>query len=264
MTMFLRPALRKGVTLLELLIVIMIIGLLTTAALKAYDTSLQAGRFAATRRTLEELASAIVGNPELVTHGTRIDFGYIGDLGRVPEKLQELVSPPAGIDTGLWRGPYIINRVAENPTGYLRDGWGDTLIYLPTALTISSMRGVSYLSPDSWIVRKLARNQSDLLHNTVRGLVLDAKGNPPEDQDTANLKIALNYAKFGHYHSDTAWPVTNGNFEFVTKVPIGNQRVYVRYIYPGPSPDTILVEKTATVTPGGKNWLEVHLPVPFH
>lgn len=264
MTTFLRPALRRGVTLLELLIVIMIVGLLTTAALKAYDTSLQAGRFSATRRTLEELASAIVGNPELVTHGTRIDFGYIGDLGKVPEHLQDLVSTPPGIDTGLWRGPYIINRVAENPTGYQRDGWGDTLIYDPAALTISSMRGISYLQPDSWITRRLARNQNDLLRNTVRGLVLDAKGYTPEDVDTANLRIALAYAKDGHYRTDTAYLVTNGNFEFLQMVPVGNQKLYVRYIYPGPPPETTLVEKIASVTPGGKTNVEVHLPVPFH
>ena len=168
MTMFLRPALRRGVTLLELLIVIMIVGLLTTAALKAYDTSLQAGRFSATRRTLEELASAIVGNPELVTHGTRIDFGYVGDLGRVPEKLQDLVSMPAGIDTGLWHGPYIINRVAENPNGYLTDAWGDSIRYNKETLTITSTRGMSYLQSDSWITRRLARNQNDVYRNTVQ------------------------------------------------------------------------------------------------
>ena len=138
-----RPALRNGVTLLELLIVIMIMGLLAAAALKAYDTSLQSGRFQATRRTLDELTAAIVGNPDLVTHGVRIDYGYIGDLGMVPRTLSDLVTTPAGIDTGLWRGPYVVNRIAENPKGFATDGWGDSLWYNPDTLTISSQRGMT-------------------------------------------------------------------------------------------------------------------------
>jgi prepilin-type N-terminal cleavage/methylation domain-containing protein len=258
-----RPALRNGVTLLELLIVIMIMGLLAAAALKAYDTSLQSGRFQATRRTLSEITAAIVGNPDLVTHGTRADFGYVGDLGRVPEKLQDLVNMPAGIDTGLWRGPYLVNRIAENPKGFETDGWGDSLLYDNEKLTISSQRGVSYLQPDSWITRTLARNQNDLYRNTVQGLVLDAKGNPPAPVDTPFLRVSLAYAANFHWLSDTAFPITNGNFEFTQRVPIGNHTLSVRYIDMAMG-ETTLVEKTATVTPGGKNWVEVHLPVPFH
>jgi prepilin-type N-terminal cleavage/methylation domain-containing protein len=265
MTMSLRPALRRGVTLLELLIVIMIVGLLTTAALKAYDTSLQAGRFAATRRTLEELASALVGNPELVTHGARVDFGYVGDLGMLPDtKLSDLVSPPAGIDTGLWRGPYIINRVAENPTGYQRDAWGDSLIYEPSLLSISSMRGVSYLMRDSWITRKLARNQNDLLNNKVQGWVKDAKGNPP-DSASPFLSVSIAYPRMGRFYSETVATATieNGYFEFLPTVPIGKHPVTVRWIDTFTPVDTTWVQKTATVTPGGKTFLDVHLPIPF-
>ncbi len=263
-----RPALRDGVTLLELLIVIMIIGLLTAAALKAYDTSLQAGRFQATARTLNELSAAVVGNPDLVTHGMRVDYGYIGDVGMVPVHLEDLVTVPTGVDPALWRGPYVTNRVAENTKGYMVDGWGDSLIYRADSLTISSMRGMSYLQPDSWITRRLARNQNDLLRNTVAGLVVDAKGTPPSDQDTASLRIALVYSRDGHQRSDTAFPITNGNFRFVQMIPIGNQRLTVRWIDTladtlGTFVETTLVQKTVSVTPGGNNQTEVHLPVPF-
>jgi len=173
------------------------------------------------------------------------------------------VTTPAGIDTGLWRGPYVVNRIAENPKGFATDGWGDSLWYNPDTLTISSQRGMSYLERDSWITRRLARNQNDLLRNTVQGWVIDAKGNTPLHVDTANLKVVLNYPKDGHHMSDTVWPVTNGSFEFLGRVPIGNHRLYVRYVYPGATPETTLVEKYVSVTPGGKNWTEVHLPVPF-
>jgi hypothetical protein len=169
---------------------------------------------------------------------------------------------PAGIDTGLWRGPYIVNRIAENPKGFATDGWGDSLLYNNETLTISSQRGMSYLQPDSWITRRLARNQNDLYNNTVQGLVLDAKGNPPAPSDTPFLRVSLAYPASFHWRSDTAFPITNGNFEFLPRVPIGNHTLSVRYVDIAMG-ETTLVEKTATVTPGGKNWVEVHLPVPF-
>jgi len=259
-------AMRAGVTLLELLIVIMIVGLLTAAALKAYDTSLQAGRFRATSRTLNELSAALVGNPDLVTSGVRIDYGYVGDLGMVPDKLQYLMTPPAGIDTGLWHGPYIINRVAENPTGFMRDGWGDSLEYSDANLTISSRRGMSYLQPDSWITRKLARSQNALLNNTVGGWVIDAKGNPPDSAVLPGLSISIAYPLNGHFHSETmaTAAIPNGSFTFLPTVPIGNHDIHVRWIQVDTTfAETTHVDKNVSVTPGGKSRVEVHLPVPF-
>jgi prepilin-type N-terminal cleavage/methylation domain-containing protein len=258
-----RPALRDGVTLLELLIVIMIIGLLTAAALKAYDTSLQAGRFQATSRTMTELQAAIVGNPNLVTHGMRVDYGYVGDVGMVPVHLEDLLTVATGVDPALWRGPYVTNRVAENAKGYMVDGWGDSLNYRAESLTISSMRGMSYLQPDSWITLRLARSQNDLLRNTVYGLVLDAKGNPPRDEDTVNLRVALTYARGGYQRTDTATSIMNGNFQFPQMIPIGNQRLTVRWIDTLATAETTVVQKTVSVTPGGRNYIEAHLPVPF-
>jgi len=131
-----QSALRPGVTLIELLVVIMIIGLLTTAALKAYDTSMQAGRYRATMRQLDEMQAAIVGNPDIISGGVRTDFGYVNDVGQLTLRLQDLVQQPTGLDTGLWQGPYVINRIGENPLGYIVDAWGDSLVYNRDSLTL--------------------------------------------------------------------------------------------------------------------------------
>jgi prepilin-type N-terminal cleavage/methylation domain-containing protein len=263
-----QSALRDGVTLLELLIVIMIIGLLTAAALKAYDTQLQAGRFEATARTLNELTAAIVGNPDLVTHGVRIDYGYVGDLGQLPGHLEDLVTRPAGLpDPTLWRGPYITNRLAENPQGYMIDAWGDSLDYAATdsIVTIASHRGMSILEPDSFITRRVGIPH-DLLHNAVGGLVLDAKGNTPDTAFNRWLSISIVYPLLGHLIGDTlpAASITNGNFTFPPNVPIGNHTVTVRWIDTLPPAETTFVQKTVSVSPRGKSWLEIHLPVPFY
>jgi prepilin-type N-terminal cleavage/methylation domain-containing protein len=251
----------QGVTLIELLIVIMIIGLLTTAALKAYDTSLQAGRFRTTMRVLDEIAMAIVGNPDLVSAGVRSDYGYVSDIGSLPLHLQDLTQRPAGIDPNLWHGPYLIVRVAENPQGYMIDGWGDSLIYDRDSLAISSRRGMSILQPDSWITRKLARNSADLFRNDFGGIIYDAKGNPPTP--TTDLTVVLDYPRNGQMASDTIHPGVNGNFQFAGRVTVGNHDLRVRLITP--VPETIWVARNVSVTPGGggRNWAEVHLPVPF-
>jgi hypothetical protein len=184
-------------------------------------------------------------------------------VGKVPTHLEDLVTAPTDVDPALWHGPYVTNRVAENAQGYMIDGWGDSLLYNRDSLTLSSRKGMSFLQPDSWITLRLARNQDGLLRNTVAGLVLDAKGNPPSDLDTAHLRIALRYSRDGHQRSDTAYPITNGNFRFVQMIPIGNQRLTVRWIDTLATVETTLVQKTVSVTPGGNNQTEVHLPVPF-
>jgi prepilin-type N-terminal cleavage/methylation domain-containing protein len=259
---------RRGVTLVELLIVIMIIGLLTTAALKAYDTSLQAGRYRTTMRQLDEISAALVGNPDLIANGVRTDFGVVADIGYVPDKLPDLVQQPTGLDTGLWNGPYLINRIGENPQGYMFDAWGDSIVYNRDSLTISSRRGMSILLPDSWITRRLARSSADLLRNDFAGIITDNKGNPP--LAATNLKVSLSYPVIGRHFTDSSPDIppsslNNGNFRFTGRVTAGNQELAVRLITADVPPETFWVRKTVQVIPGGasRNWVEIHMPAPF-
>jgi len=258
------PFFRRGVTLIELLIVIMIIGLLTTAALKAYDTSLQAGRYQNTMRTLNEITYAIVGNPDLVSNGIRIDYGYVGDMGRLPDKLQDLVTVPSGVDPAMWHGPYLIQRVAESPNAYLIDAWGDSLIYNKDSLTISSQRGMSILQPDSWITRKMARSAADLFENRLLGVVYDSKGNATSGSDS--VWIFLEYAApAGHMQTDSQPYGNANNFTIGGQIPVGNHPFRARLTFLDSPAETIVVRKTASIAPGAgdRNWLEVHMPVPF-
>lgn len=75
---------QKGMTLIELVMVIIIIGIIAGVAMESMDSVIETGRFESTRKELDALASAIVGNPDLVSNGSRIDFGYVGGIGAPP------------------------------------------------------------------------------------------------------------------------------------------------------------------------------------
>ena len=117
----------RGVTLLELLVVLMILSIVLTAAVKTWDVTLERGRAQTTARKLNQLVSVIVGDPDYIVAGQRADFGFVGDVGRVQNSLRELVVRPPGDST--WRGPYIRSTFNQSADGYRIDGWGDTIIY---------------------------------------------------------------------------------------------------------------------------------------
>ena len=121
----------SGVTLLELLVVLMILSIILTAAVKTWDVTLERGRAETTSRKLNQLVSVIVGDPDYIVAGRRADFGFVGDMGRLPDNLGELVvAPPASPpESSCWRGPYIRSTFNESSDGYRMDGWGDAIVY---------------------------------------------------------------------------------------------------------------------------------------
>ena len=123
----------KGMTLIELVMVIIIIGILAGIAMKSMDSAIETGRFETTRKELNHLAGAIVGNPDLVNNGVRTDFGYVGDVGALPASLDELVTAPAGYST--WRGPYIKSDFVQSSDDYKTDAWGVEYAYVGLAIT---------------------------------------------------------------------------------------------------------------------------------
>jgi prepilin-type N-terminal cleavage/methylation domain-containing protein len=247
------PISNKGVTLLELLVVLMIIGILITAALKTWDVSLQRSRFNATLKEMEQLSWAIAGNPNLVSGNTRSDFGYIGDVGLFPPTLQDLnenVSNYPG-----WHGPYIKAAFSESPKSYMADAWGDTYVY-PNPMTLPdsspiylrSYGGGSAATPQNWLTRVITNHMSDLLSNTVSGDFSDAYGNPPTPQDSMNLML---------YHPRLGRPDSTPlrlrqlyvrRFEF-PGIPVGNHLLKVIGFQGGDTVKVETVEKYISVFP---------------
>lgn len=101
---------QDGMTLLEILVVMVILGLLATLGSIQLMSYLGRAKGDVARLQLSELATAI-------------DLFHI-DIGRVPatdEGLLVLVQKPSQLDR--WRGPYL------RKEGILKDPWGRAYIY---------------------------------------------------------------------------------------------------------------------------------------
>ena len=173
----------RGVTLLELLVVLMILSIVLTAAVKTWDVTLERGRAETTARKLDQLVAVIVGDPDYIVAGHRADFGFVGDEGLVPAHLSDLIIPPFNPDS-VWRGPYLRSTFNQSANGYRIDGWGDTIIYGRDAyssndsLFVRSYGGRGVADRSRWQTVNFPYSYQALLQNTVQGRLVDVRGDP--------------------------------------------------------------------------------------
>jgi prepilin-type N-terminal cleavage/methylation domain-containing protein len=247
----------RGVTLLELLVVLMILSIILTAAVKTWDVTLERGRAETTSRKLNQLVSVIVGDRDYIVAGQRADFGFVGDIGRLPNNLQELVvspliSPP---ESSRWRGPYLRPTFNESPDGFRIDGWGDTIIYNPDSLFLRSLGGRGLVDVTRWQTVYLPYDRNDLTGNTVDGQIVDVRGMAPPDSDRimAGLTLTLYYPYegklMGHPLNGFNKQLRNGVFTFYP-LPQGTFRLVAMYVDYNQHPaDTTLTTADVTVYP---------------
>ena len=149
----------RGMTLVELLVVLTILAILSAVAVVSTDSVLSQGRFEATQRTMCNVEEAVLGPDVLRTEdGTVATAGFVADIGRLPvavdidgemqpaelwenvlglpafsfkQATADLVGaahadPDVVVPCG-WRGPYLRLPVGGD---YLADGWGGELALL--------------------------------------------------------------------------------------------------------------------------------------
>lgn len=196
----------SGFTLMELVIVIVIVGIMSTIGIRAILRIGENRAFVVTLSKMEDLKYAIAGNPLIIGSGARLQYGYVGDTGQMPPNLNALITNPG---MTCWNGPYLDQAlIEEDPTAVFRDGWENPIILtipgdpaLPPTLTSTSNGG----DP---IVLNIASSSDALLSNTVALRIKNADGYPIRGED-GTLEIeycdswhAMNYsAVVGSYLS---------------------------------------------------------------
>jgi len=125
----------QGFTLIEIVISLGVAAALAALLGVAVSRALQSVKETQTQQQVQQSFNAIVGsNP------AQGNFGFLGDMGRLPATLTELVTQGAQVayhttgnigtvGTG-WRGPYLTAPYATSDI--FKDSWGQSLTYTNT------------------------------------------------------------------------------------------------------------------------------------
>lgn len=234
---------RRGFTLVELVIVIVILGIIASVATRQISTSIETAQYEKTKNELDQLAFAIAGNPRVYTNGARTDFGYVGHIGALPLSLDNLAVNPGGYAT--WRGPYIL-RGMENDDFKL-DAWNVAYQYSDTLLrSIGSGTNID---------KVFAASTDHLLNNTVSGYIRDATGEQPGTIFKDSLTVIISYPNgTGGVSNVRVIPSASGRFSF-SGVPVGNHSLILIY-----QPDSDTMSLAISVEAGTSVKLDLTFP----
>jgi prepilin-type N-terminal cleavage/methylation domain-containing protein len=104
----------RGFTLIEVATGLAILAVMTVVLVPVAGSLMDANRAGMTLEEMNRIHTAVVGDP---TKGT---FGYIGDTGKFPDSLIDLIQEPSS--TPGWNGPYLVGARVES--GVLLDPYG--------------------------------------------------------------------------------------------------------------------------------------------
>lgn len=219
----------KKFTLLELILVVLILGLVSSSALLVVDTQDNQLRYDETKRRLEQIKYAITGPEQHITVSNSVILkGFIADTGQMPTSIDDLLGDSDGLNTSTiqdfneddtlgfswgWRGPYISTINAD-----FKDGWGTDFNFNSSdnnKLTIKSL-GADALedSSDDSYDKDIPLNIYEHLYKTT-SLKMDVTISIPTDQQTREelkLKVIILYPD-----DDINFPDLTTNFEVAPK-----------------------------------------------
>ncbi|GEM_PF-1052816 len=173
---------QSGFSLVELVVVLLIITVLSTVAIRSSIDIAYSARHEQTRQRRDSIRQAIVGNPNRSVNGQPDISGFVADMGRLPDNLRELLqrydcvnpagaspkncitpavpewadNPGVSVDPGSllrygWNGPYLT--VSDNPSNSdtYTDGWGREIESYCTTSEVTDANACPDISQSDWL-----------------------------------------------------------------------------------------------------------------
>ena len=134
---------KQAFTLVEMLMVICLVSVLALIAVPQFIDFGSDAKKAVTQDRLNQLRTAIVGDPKLIVAGKYIQAGFLNHCQGPPNDLTELATmPPSGLCSSDynplnqlgWKGPYI----STSDANWMKDAWGSMIQYDVVSRTLRS------------------------------------------------------------------------------------------------------------------------------
>ena len=255
----------SGFTLIEILMVIILISILAVGSLELFSDSANDSRYQETLNRMNQVREALIGNPDLKVDGARSSFGFVGDIGALPDSgtgLQALMNNSTGLGvftarpdlrlTYGWNGPYL--GIVDITATTVNDGWGRPLLYdAPTSFqaTLTSYGADGAAGGTGLNQDVLITIPESLTSATLVGFVCQNSG--PFDGEA---DIEVNYPDGDGNLSQVIQHVSvgmNGSFNFFT-VPFGIRSITVYVPDKGSAtktkgPSTVIIDKPNFLVP---------------
>lgn len=227
----------RGFTLVELIVILAVMAILAAVAVPMALRLFQVTAEEGTREEMDNIKKAILGDPRKLQSSFRSDFGFLGDIGCLPDDLRRIFTnsapplpsslPTWSFDSGKqagagWKGPYITGAATgEETDDYTKDQWGNSYTYTPAAGPCPLTATLTSNGPDGQpggddISISIGANETTA---TVRGSVTDSAGVGLE-----GVPVEIYSAVAGTLTTTTTNTDANGDYLF-TSVPFGARAV---------------------------------------
>lgn len=230
-----RSTKKGGFTLIEIIVVVGIIAILAGALTPFTLQMIGTRREQAARDELKAMKEAIIGKATSTEQGEEFTFGFVGDIGNVPDSLDRLKTigslPAYSFNTSKnmgagWNGPYIMEKFSGD---FKDDPWGTNYSYSTASATNTDL-GVTYLAKITSAGPDRTLSTSDDLsvqilepevHSDLVGYVRDTFGD-----DVRDVTVTINYPSNGAIITATDTTDDEGHYEF-SDIPVGDRVITI-------------------------------------
>jgi len=207
---------QHGFTLVQVLIVIVAVSIAATVAIKMLQQGSAEARRIETLTTVQEVQRAISGDVRLKNQS---DFGFVGDMGRVPQSFQELITNTT--NSPNWKGPYLPKNFTEETSNPFVDAWGNALLY-------DNQTGQIGVDPKSAgnvpiVIPEPFEEVNQILYGSIEGYIVDKYNNPPKKGHRRHILVFME-----PINDNQNWPQITYNLDRDRRI-FHMERVYHLY-----------------------------------